>query len=128
MAGTVTILYSETRTIKKVTLDWLSDASGDATADTKALAGQILRVVFIPDSGGTQPSNLYDVVLNDADSIDVLEGLGANLSNTTSTDVVPVVTDGNAGNMAPVAVDGKLSLAVSNGGNAKGGKVILYIR
>jgi len=128
MAGSVSITYSETRTVKKITLDWTSNASGDATVDTKALSGQILRVCFIPDSGGTQPTDQYDVVLNDADGIDVLEGLGANLSNSTSTDVVPVVTDGNAGNMQPVAVDGVLSLAVSNAGNSKGGKVILYIR
>jgi len=128
MAGSVSITYSETRTVKKVTLDWTSDASGDATVDTKALSGQILRVCFIPDSGGTQPTDLYDVVLNDADGIDVLEGLGANLSNSTSTDVVPVVTNGTDGNMQPVAVDGVLSLAVSNAGDSKGGKVILYIR
>ena len=128
MAGTLVTTYSETRTVKKVVLDWLSDASGDCTGNTVALSGQILRVVFVPDSGGTAPTNLYDVVLNDADSLDVLAGLGANLSNTTSTQVVPVVTNGTAGNMAPMAVDGILSLAVSNGGNAKGGQVILYMR
>jgi len=128
MAGTVTTTYSETRTVKKVSIDWLSDASGDATVDTKALSGQILRVVFKPDSGGTQPTNLYDVVLNDADGLDVLAGLGANLANNANTQVVPVVTDGNAGNMAPVAVDGVLSLAVSNAGDAKGGEIHIYMR
>jgi len=128
VAGTVTITYSETRTVKKVTFDWTSDAAGDATADSKALSGQILRVCFVPDSGGTQPTDLYDVVLNDADGLDVLQGLGANLSNTTASNVVPIVTDGTAGNAAPVAIDGVLSLSVSNAGNAKGGKVILYLR
>ena len=128
MAGTLVASYSETRTVKKVILDWLSDASGDCTGDSQSLSGQIHRVVFVPDSGGTQPTDLYDVVLNDVDGMDVLAGLGANLSNTTSTQVVPVVTNGTAGNMAPMAVDGVLSLAVSNAGNAKGGKVILYMR
>ena len=128
MAGTLAVTYSETRTIKKVTLDWLSAADGSCTGNTRTLSGQILRVVFVPDSGDTQPSNLYDVLLNDADSLDVLAGLGANLSNAASSQVVPVVTNGTAGNMAPMAVDGILSLAVANGGNAKGGQVILYMR
>ena len=128
MAGTLVVTYSETRTVKKVTLDWLSAADGSCTGNTKTLSGQILRLVFVPDSGGTQPSDLYDVLLNDSDGIDILAGLGANLSNAASTQVVPVVTNGTAGNMAPMAVDGILSLAVSNAGNAKGGQVILYMR
>lgn len=129
MAGTVTITDQKHKSIRRIELDWLSDASGDVSGtDTDTVTGQILRVVFIPDSGGTQPTNLYDVVLNDADSLDVLAALGANLSNTTSTQVVPVVTNGTAGNMAPMVVDSVLSLVVSNAGNAKGGKVILYVR
>lgn len=129
MAGTVTITYQEHRTVRKITLDWLSDASGDVSGThTKYLSGQIERVVFVPDSGGTQPTDQYDLTLEDDTAMDVLAGLGANLSNSTATHVVPVVTDGNAGNMSPIAIDDKLELKGSNCGNAKGGTVYLYIR
>ena len=131
MAGTVTISYQEHRTITKTTLDWLSDASGDVSGTaTKKLNGSLLRVVTIPDSGGTQPTDLYDAVLNDDNGIDVLGGQGANLSNTTTTDVIPGVPlkDGTTTTTAVVIIDDTLTLVVSNAGNAKGGTVILYIR
>jgi hypothetical protein len=129
MAGTVTVTHRKHKSaeIKKVLWDWLSDASGDAT-DTERVEGEILRVCFVPDGGGTQPSNSYDVTIKDSEEIDVLAGLGANLTNASSSQVVPVVTDGNAGNMRPVAVAGDLDLAVANAGNAKGGKIALYYR
>lgn len=129
MAGTNTITYQEHRTVKKITMDWLSNASGAVSGTaTKARSGQILRVVFQPDSGGTQPTDQYDVTLLDDDGMDVLAGVGANLSNAANSQVVPVVTDGNNGNMAPVAFDGTLELQVANAGNAKGGIVIIYYR
>jgi len=129
MAGSVTITYDETETVKKVKLDWLSDASGDVSGtDTKKLSGEILRVGFKPDSGGTQPTDQYDVTLADEEGHDVLQGLGANLGNGASSDLVPMVTDGNAGNARPIAISDKLSLVVANAGNAKGGEVVLWMR
>ena len=129
MAGSVTLTYSETRTIKKVVWDWTSDASGDVSGtDTVTLSGQIMRVVFKPDSGGTQPTDLYDIVINDEEGVDVLAGLGANLSNSTASQVVPILTNGTDGNSSPMVIDGKLSLVVSNAGNAKGGEVHMYMR
>ena len=129
MAGSVNITYQEHRTVRKITLDWTSDAAGAVSGIyTKYLSGQLLRVVFVPDSGGTQPSDLYDLTLNDGNSMDVLAGLGANLSNATATQVVPVVTNGNNGNMAPIAIDDRLQLVGAACGNAKGGLVILYLR
>jgi len=122
MAGTNTITYSETRTVKKITMDWLSDASGDVSGtDTKVLSGQILRVVFIPDTGGTKPSAAYDVTCLDSDGLDVFAGDGANLANDASSQFIPVFTNG-------IAFDGILSLVVANAGNAKGGQVIIYFR
>lgn len=122
MAGTLTITYQNHRTVKKITFDWLSDADGDVSAThTTYLSGQILRVVFDPDGGGTQPSDLYDVTLIDDNGVDVLDGLGANLSNATTTSEVPVFE-------TPAAIDDLLELVVANAGNAKGGLVILYMR
>ncbi len=118
-AGTLVDSYSETRTVKKVTLAWTSDAAGAVNGNlTKTLSGEILRAAFIPGSGGTQPTDLYDVVLLDDDGVDVLAAAGANLSNVNKT-------QSTAGQRA---VDGKLELQVTNAGNAKTGTIALYMR
>lgn len=117
--GSITITYAEARTVRKVTLAWTSDASGNVSANlTKELSGNIQRVAFIPGSGGTQPTDLYDIVLLDSDGVDVLAAGGANLSNATKSQSI----------VDARAIDGTLELQVSNAGNAKTGTVALYLR
>lgn len=131
MAGSVSISYQETRTVRKITLDWTSDASGNVSGtNTKYLSGEILRIIFIPDSGGTQPTDGYDVVLNDDNGVDILANQGANLSNANTSVVCPGVAlkDGTTTSVRPVVIDDTLELQVSNAGASKGGKVILYMR
>ena len=119
MAGTLVITDQNHRTVQKILLDWLSDSSGDVNGTkTATVSGIVYRVAFIPDGGGTQPTDLYDVTLEDADGVDVLAGNGDNLSNVNKTQHI------DAGR----AIDGTLELKVSNAGNAKGGKVGLYVR
>jgi hypothetical protein len=60
-------------------------------------------------------------VLNDADGLDVLAGLGANLSNAAAT--TKVDTDG----MGCVA-NSAITLAATNMGDTKGVTLYLYIR
>lgn len=120
MAGTVTTTEERFGSIKRIKFDWLSDASGDATATTTyTYSGEVLRAIFVPDGSTTAPSDLYDVTITDADSIDILYGQGADMDGTNTVVLVE--------NLAPVAND-VLSLTVANGGNAKGGIVYLYIR
>lgn len=122
MAGTVTTTEETVGSIKKITFTWLSSAGGAADATTTgAYNGEILACYQIPDGGGTQPTNLYDVVVNDGNSVDVLFTLGANLSNAANT--LKLLKDG----LGCVAND-TLTLAVTNAGAAKGGKTILFIR
>ena len=122
MAGTVTLTEEVFGSVKKITFAWVSDAAGAADkASAEVYSGEILRAVQIPDGGGTQPTNLYDVVVEDDDAADVLLGLGADLGNTANTD--KVAKDG----LGAVA-NAVLTLKVTNAGNAKGGKTILYIR
>lgn len=137
MAGSITEtqLYDSRFTstqINRHALAWVSDASGNVngTPTTAAIRGTILKVEFKPDTGGTQPTNAYDVTLTDTAGVDVLAGQGANLSNSTATAVVPGVpfTDGTTTAVAPCVVAEALTLNVSNAGNAKGGQVILYVR
>lgn len=118
MAGTVTVTDDRVTPIRRVNFDWLSDASGDATASmTYPVNGKLIRAVFVPDGGGTAPSDQYDVAITDGSSIDILAGQAGNLSNVNTI----VLVD----NFLPVAGN-VLNLAVSNGGNAKGGNVYLW--
>lgn len=120
----------EFKTVKKYEIAWTSDASGDASGTTGGLvSGHIVRVVFKPGTAGSQPSAAYDVTLTDSYSVDVLTGLGANLSNSTTTDVCPGVeiTDGTTTSIMPVAVCDILTLTVANAGNTKSGTVVLYV-
>lgn len=121
---TVTVASIGDGNIVKYTIAWVSDASGNVTANTAAMdvvrIGYIHQIKFVPDAAGTQPSDLYDVTLVDANAIDLLAGAGANLSNATSTQV---------GVVTPLYYDdtGTLEFKVANGGNAKGGTFIMWI-
>lgn len=120
MAVTTTeITYSS---CKKITFAWLSDdAAGTAGATTTAaFDGKLIGVATIPGTGGDQPDDNYDVVLNDADGHDVLLGQGANRDETNTEYLAMTVLGGVAGS--------KLTLGISGAGNALQGTVIIWIR
>ena len=120
MAHVVTTTHQKLRTVRRLSLAWISDVSGDVDeAAGEIISGQILRVVTVPDSGGTQPTAAYDLVLNDAHGVDVMAGDGANLSNTDAAQSVQAV---------PIAIDGLLTVVVGNAGNTKGGTIHIYYR
>ncbi len=122
MAGTVVTTEERIGFIHKIKFTWLSSAGGAADATTTGYyTGLLERVVQIPDAAGTQPTDQYDVVVNDSDSADVLGALGANLTNAAQT--IKAAKDG----LGAVA-NSQLTLAVTNAGNAKGGATILYLR
>lgn len=125
MAGSIAVTTTQpTSRVTKYSVAWLSDASGDVSANTFAVGyGTLVQVRFIPDSGGTQPTDAYDMTITDANGVDILSGGGSNLSNATSTTAVPAVSTYfrrtlEAGNLTPV---------VAAAGNAKGGTVTLLI-
>ena len=121
--GTATVTETRHTSVKKVYWDWASSADneGSTKQTTYGYDGLLERVVFIPDAAGTQPSNLYDVTITDDNSVDVLAGLGADLSNSAT------VVKTHANGLTAVA-GSKLTLNVSNAGLSKGGIVILYLR
>ncbi len=123
MAGTVTKTEETYGTIRKITFDWASSSGGAADATTtNAFSGQLLNVYCVPDSGGTAPTALYDVVLNNADGVDLLHGLGADNSATVTSAITNAL-----GGLGAVAND-KLTLGVTNAGDTKGGIVYVFIR
>jgi hypothetical protein len=122
--GTVTTTVTTASDIRttRYSLAWVSDASGNVNTNVfTPVQGQLTQIKFIPDGGGTQPTTLYDIVLNDANNIDYLGGTGANLSNTVSTQVRVA---------APLLYDGvsTLDLNVTNAGASKGGTVQLWFQ
>ena len=122
MAGTVTCVEERLGSIYKIKWTWVSSAGGAADGvTTYPYTGEIVRVVQIPDSGGTAPTTLYDVVVTDSDGADALVGLGADLSIAANTSKT---TKDGLGAVANTA----LTLAVTNAGSGKGGKTILYVK
>lgn len=102
------------------TVEWTSDASGDAT-DEFDFDGQIYRVVTTPGAGGLAPTTLYDVTLLDEDGHDILGGAGANRSATVSEQL-------DLTSLAPLVHYGTLTLTVAAAGDANAGTVKIYWR
>lgn len=111
----------EYRTVKRIYWDWLCTDAGVVTSPSlEKYSGVVFKVVTVPDGGGTAPTALYDITITDEDGVDVLCGLGADRSATATE--YKSSSDGLG-----ACVDSKLTLNVSNAGNAKGGKVFLYL-
>lgn len=107
--------------IKKITYEWTSDAAGDAELETaQAYTGTIERLVTVPGTGGDQPTNLYDVEIQDEDDVDVLMGAGEDRSNTGTEQA-------SAGDLGIVGYS-TLTLVVANAGDGNTGTVHLYVR
>ena len=117
--GTVTVTTTDLRSMKKYTIAWTSDASGDASGTTfTPTRGRILEIHFIP--GATTPTDLYDVVVRDVNAVDLSIGGGANCSNAATRIAQlypPVVANGVS----------TVEVVVSNAGNAKTGTVVVYV-
>jgi Na+/serine symporter len=117
MAGSAVVTHVSDGGIRKVTFSWTSDAStGNVTGVSEVIHGKIIRVVTNP--GATAPTANYDVVLNDADGVDVMGAALADRHTTTSEQVIPD---------PPVGVHGAISPVVTNAGNEKLGTIVIYV-
>jgi len=106
--------------LAKISFAFVSAADGTASGTTpERYTGEVWRVVFAPGTGGSQPTNNFDVVVNDEDGYDILAGQGTNISNTAPSTVVSSLG---------AVVNDTLTLSVTNAGNTKSGTVIVYIK
>lgn len=122
-AGTITFtVLSVGAGYVKYTAAWVSDASGDVSGNSAQftiMRGSLRQAQFTPDSGGTQPTDLYDATFTYS-GVDVLDSTGDDLSNVTSKIILfdpPIFYDATS----------NFDLVISNAGNAKGGTFVLWV-
>lgn len=116
--------------MKSINFEWTSTSGGAFTATIDGAYGWIERVTFAPVSSAS-PTNNYDVTLSDVDGIDVFGGLGANQSATTAATVLPLISAviDSSTHTTKYALDGQqMTLSVTNAGNAKKGKIRVYVK
>lgn len=122
MAGTVTVTEQTFTSIKMITFAWTTSAGGAADgATTLVYTGELRQVAQIPGSAGNQPTDAYDMTLLDVNGLDVLFALGANISNAAASQK-------HANDGLGCVAGSALTLHVTNGGNAKSGTTVVYIR
>ena len=125
MAGSITTTSTKNGSLVTYSMNWLSDASGDVDTDAIPMVqGEIQKVSYLPDAGGTQPSDNYDLTMADSYGVDILTATGANLSQTTDTWAVPALST----YFKVIIPAGSYDLVIENAGNAKGGIVEVIIR
>ena len=124
MAGTATLTTTQDdRQVKKYSVAWTSTAGGAVSGNAITLVqpGFLIRVTVMPNLAGSQPTDLYDLTLLDAESIDVLESRCNNLSNAAGTiwtfDPLKYMPLGST-----------LDVVIANAGNAKTGRVDIYVQ
>ena len=121
MAMSCVITEENASPVRKVKFKWTSAADGTATGTTtEVYSGEVARLVTVPDGTTSAPTDNYDVAINDEDGTDILMGAGANRDTANTEQVL-------ASSLGCVAND-RLTLAITNAGDTKGGTVYLYLR
>ena len=123
MAGTVTVVESKADSpldkaisYHKIQWTWAADGSGDADKiTTDKYTGNVFLLVTNPDADA--PTDDYDIVINDSDGTDVLNGGGADRDTANTEQVV----------LFGFVHNSTLNMIVSNAGSANDGVTTLYI-
>ena len=124
MAGTVTFTYDEIGPIKRIIVDWESDASGDADDVSRKISGTLIKGVTNP--GAPAPTDDYDIVITDEAGLNVLgQSVDDLIDRDTATTEEVYFNIGAASSFVPVVAD-LLTFTISNAGNATQGQIIIY--
>lgn len=125
--GTVTVTTSADIGINvvRVTAAWTSHTDGTVTGNAFAMPGRLMQIEFVPNTSTTQPTDLYDVVIGTAESLNILNdsgtNRGANLSNATPLLLVfspPLLIDSNK----------TLDIQITNAGSGKTGTIRFWVQ
>jgi len=126
--GTVTISGKTISAVERLKFEWTCTTGGEAgDTTTGSYDGLVYRVIVDPGTSNSEPTADYDIAVNDSDGYDIFNGLLADSSSGTTVQY-GINTTGGATYTPITAVSSKLTLAVTNAGNAKSGEVIIYIR
>ena len=128
MPGTVVETLSQNGPIAVITLTLVGDSSDGSVPDTALTTKISGRLVCLVTNPGTPaPTANYDLVLNNADGIDMLKGAGIN-RHTSNSEHDPVELSANNRAGVPVAAGETLTLVMTNQAVASAEIVIkLYI-
>lgn len=113
MAGLITQTHTKRGPVGIITLTCTADASNASfpeTVLTVRFSGRLLALETNP--GAMAPTTNYDIVLDDADGHDVLEGVGAN-RHTSATEKANIVYSGGLDH-PPVGVEDVLTFKITN--------------
>ena len=114
MPGTVVETSSQNGPIAVITLTLVGDASDGSVPDTALttkISGRLVSLLTNP--GAVAPTTDYDLVLNNADGIDVLKGAGAN-RHTSDSEHQPIELSANNRAGVPIAAEDTLTLVMTN--------------
>jgi hypothetical protein len=102
---------------------WTTTAVGSFTSTTSTYNGDgFLYMVETDPDGTAAPTDNYDITLTNANDVDVMGGALANRDTANTELTMPLL---NA-NYVSIPVVGTLTLAITNAGNEKSGKVRAY--
>lgn len=119
--------------IRSLTVTFLTDdAAGTATIDTRKIVGECIKIVT--DPGSAAPTANWDVVVTDENGLNPFAGcqnaatlLARHTTNTEQT-YLQLLDSGTVALSAFPVVQGVLTIAVANAGNAKTGTIKLYYK
>lgn len=133
-AGTATQTYQDIYSaegmsnMSTLTFAWTSDSSESATSATgttitNQIAGKYVVAVVTDPDGTSAPTDNYDVVITDANSVDIMGGTLANRDTANSEQATPYI--GASYGSRPLG--GAITLTVTSAGSGNSGSVILYL-
>jgi hypothetical protein len=110
--GTCTVSYANVNS-EVSTITWTWTASIDNATVPSTASGAVKGWVFMAttDPGATAPQALYDIVLNDSDSVDIFGAELNDRSATVSQHAVPKIGSSYYG---PRFVNGTLTMILTN--------------
>lgn len=121
--GTMTITQTVSGPIKKVKAAWTSGQgiyAGTVSGTTgNKFWGRLIGAITVPDAVDA-PDDNYDIAVNDSDSVDV--ALGALADRDTAN------TEFRAEASLAGVANSKLTIAVTNAGEANKGTLYLFIK
>lgn len=110
--------------IQVIQLAWTTVATGAFTStDTNYTGEGFLYMVETDPDGTAAPTDDYDITLTNANGVDIMGGALANRDTANTEIVMPLLN----GNYTAIPFIGTLTLAITNAGANKSGKVRLYL-